>query len=743
MHLIKIFKNANFASFLIANLLLNLGFSQALIRSNNALDFDGNNDVVDVSVDSTLDVRAKKNFTLEAWVYTPYFSTEPKDGVILAWYDVPNNKGYYLAAGGSGQIYFGIHNDTVDAELVSSSARIIASKWHHVAATYNGIKLRVFVDGVLRDSMSDTISVGLPNFTPLTIGGLSNATQMWSGKIDEVRIWNYAKSNSQIFNYYNQRFCGFDAGLRASYTFNQGKTGGANGTLKKLIDFSGYGHDGVLKNFALNNSYSNWVAGYAISSSILNSVDTVIRCDRYGAPSKRTTYTSSGVYFDTIYSSRGCDSAIKIILTIKKSSSKLLNIRVCKSYTVPSGTKTYYSSGTYTDVITNSVGCDSILTINLKIGPDSTWTKYTVCDQFVAPISKRSYFKSGIYRDTVKNHIGCDSILFYDVTVLNSTKSKITISFCGSVKIPTNGRIVTNPGVYYDTLTNFLGCDSVIEYQMLSEQTFSFFNDFACGSYVSASGLVYTKSGVYKDTLLNHRNCDSIITVDLTVYPNTYGSVQLTGCRKVRSLSRKYWYYKTGVYFDTIMNVLGCDSIVTQNVTISELKDSVYRSGDSLFAEFDPLYQYQWYECTSGYKPILGANQYFYVPVSKGNYACRVIQGNCSDTTDCVIFENSSISKLKANRVNVYPVPSCDGIINVQLESGISVINWNIYELDGRLLVSGDVDSKSIKSEFILINLKTEMQSCAKNIFSVDLMSWYLLEVRLSNGSNSYHKICF
>jgi hypothetical protein len=719
------------------------GYSQALIRANNSLDFDGNNDVVEVVVDSTLDVRSKKNFTLEAWIYTPYFNTEPKDGTIIAWYDVPNNKGYHLAAGGSGQIYFGIYNDTVDAELISSSSRLSASKWHHVAATYNGSKLRIYVDGLLRDSMQDTISVGAPNFIPFTIGGLSNSTQLWSGKIDEVRVWNYAKSGAQILSYYNQRFCGFDAGLRASYTFNQGKTAGSNGTIKKLIDFSGYGHDGLLKNFALNNAYSNWVAGCAINSSILSSIDTVIRCDRYGAPSKRTTFTSSGIYYDTIYSVRGCDSAIKIVLTIKKSTAKVLNVRACKSYTVPSGTRTLTASGVYSDVLINSVGCDSLITINLRLGPDSAWTKYTVCDQFITPLSKRTYSKSGIYRDTLKNYIGCDSVLFYDVTVLNSSKSKVRINFCGSVKIPTNGKLVKDPGIYFDTLINFLGCDSVIEYQILSEQSFSYFNDFACGSYVSARGFKYTKSGIYKDTLSNFRNCDSIITVDLTVFPTTYGSVELSGCRKVRSLSRKYWYYKSGIYSDTIMNVLGCDSVVSQNVIITELKDSIFRSNDTLFAEFDPMYQYQWFECGSGYKPILGANQYYYKPVANGMYACRVIQGNCSDTTDCVSFQYSAVNEIGASVVNVFPVPSKDRIINIQVESGLRIVNWNLYQMDGRLLVSGDVNSLTENSDLLQLNLNDLLNGVAKNIFSVDFGCWYLLEVRLSNGLNSYHKICY
>jgi hypothetical protein len=717
--------------------LLTSAYSQALVRSNNCLDFDGNNDIVEIQVDSTLDVRSQKSFTVEAWVNTVYFSADPDGGTVLAWYDVPGNRGYNLAVGGYGQVYFGIHNDTIDAELTSATNRVNTSKWHHLAATYDGSKLKLYIDGSLRDSLADTIVVGHPISTPFTIGALSSGLNSWNGKIDELRVWNYSRTAAQILANYNQRFCGFDAALRASFTFNQGKSSSSNGTIKKLTDYSGYGHDGTLKNFALNGTSSNWVNGYLINSSVISVVDTVVRCDRYGAPSKRTTFTNSGTYYDTIYSVRGCDSAIKIVLTIKKSSSKSIKVRTCKSYTVPSGLKTYSASGIYTDVIPNSVGCDSVITINLRVGPDSTWSKISVCDFFVTPHTKRTYNKSGIYRDTLKNHIGCDSILFYDVQVLKSTLKQVSMTFCRSTSLPTNGQVVTTPGKYYDTLLNSVGCDSVIEYQLFSKQTFSNFNDFACGSYLSATGKVYTKTGFYQDTLVNYKGCDSIINLSLTVIPTTYGSVNLSGCRKVRSLSRKYWYYRSGQYFDTIMNTEGCDSIVTQNVTISQLKDTVFALNDTLFANFDPLYQYQWFECSIGLKPILGANQSYYVPLNGGSFSCRVIQGGCSDTTACIQFQKSSTHEFSAFKVSVYPNPT-KGVVFLRSHSHLVVpVSWRLLGMDGRFLSSGYVSSAIRQSEY-----KLDFSEFKGNLDCVRYSNWYVLEVRLSNGSSLFHKIC-
>ncbi len=724
--------------------------SQALLRSNNALDFDGFNDVVEVSMDTALDFRGSQNFTLEAWVYCYYFNQEAKDAVILSWYDVPNNKGYYLAAGGPGRIYFGLHNDTVDAELISGSNRIKDNQWHHIAATYNKKHLRIYVDGILRDSMQDSLVFGGSFQVPVLIGGLQNNTQMWSGKIDEVRIWDYARTSGEVSAYFNNRFCGFDSRLKASYTFNQGRAASSNSTLKKLIDFSGYGHDGVLKNFGLSGTNSNWTIGYSMKPTVISSVDTVIRCDRYGAPSKRTTFTNSGTYYDTIYSVRGCDSAIKIILTIKKSTYKTLNVRACKSYTVPSGTKTYTVSGIYTDVIPNFVGCDSIITINLKVGRDSTWFKYTVCDRFVTPIRKREYFKSGIYSDTLLNVWGCDSVLYFDVLVLKSSRSKTTLLFCDSVMIPTNKKVVKNAGVYYDTLVSANLCDSIIEYQVVSKQSFSFFNDFACESYSSATGKVYKKSGIYKDTLVNYKGCDSIITVNLTIYPTTYGQTQLVGCRKVRSLSRKRWYYTSGVYLDTILNLEGCDSVVSQTVSIYGLKDSIFRVNDTLEVAFDPLYQYQWYECGSGFTPILGENKHRFKPLSfGGSYACKIISGSCADTSECFSYKSASIKSYADQQIRVYPNPTTDGVLTVDVPSNVRLLSWKLYSIQGVFLGSEDMHfSRQVLGD-VQLDLKTILgNSLGENGFVVspnfrNNVHWYILEVLLSNGSRAFFRIAY
>ncbi len=94
---------------------------------------------------------------------------------------------------------------------------------------------------------------------------------------------------------------------------------------------------------------------------------SITACNSYNSPSGNHTWTSSGIYLDTLGNMNGCDSILSINLTIVGPTSSSVNITECREYTVPSGNDTYDTSGVYMDIIPNHWGCDSNLTINLTI----------------------------------------------------------------------------------------------------------------------------------------------------------------------------------------------------------------------------------------------------------------------------------------------------------------------------------------------------------------------------------------
>ncbi|MDG1429005.1 MAG: T9SS type A sorting domain-containing protein [Crocinitomicaceae bacterium] len=90
-------------------------------------------------------------------------------------------------------------------------------------------------------------------------------------------------------------------------------------------------------------------------------------CDSYTSPSGNYTWTSTGLYSDTIPNAAGCDSVISLDITINTSSVSTDTQVACDSYMWIDG-NTYTSSdsaSTYT--LSNTAGCDSIVTLALTI----------------------------------------------------------------------------------------------------------------------------------------------------------------------------------------------------------------------------------------------------------------------------------------------------------------------------------------------------------------------------------------
>ena len=130
--------------------------------------------------------------TLEAWV-NPRRSTS-------TWRDViyKGNDNYYLEATttvgqqpAGGAIVGGSYAEAF------GSTKLTASTWTHLAMTYDGTTVRLYVNGTQVASTAKTGTIATST-NPLQIGGDSIYGQYFSGLIDEVRIYNVALTAAQI-----------------------------------------------------------------------------------------------------------------------------------------------------------------------------------------------------------------------------------------------------------------------------------------------------------------------------------------------------------------------------------------------------------------------------------------------------------------------------------------------------------------------------------------------------------------
>jgi hypothetical protein len=182
--------------------------------------------------------------------------------------------------------------------------------WHHAVVRYNATTSTL--DGLLDGVPSGTISgvreraseqyyaFGALDNTNLGSGGYFNGT------IDEIRIWNIARTNAQIQANMNLEL-NAQANLVASYHLNQGVAGGNNPAVTTALDNSANGLTATLNSFALSGATSNWVGGNVLTgASITNNAPA-----EFSFGNTTVTWTAT----DAAGNTTSCNQSVNVVDT--------------------------------------------------------------------------------------------------------------------------------------------------------------------------------------------------------------------------------------------------------------------------------------------------------------------------------------------------------------------------------------------------------------------------------------------
>jgi hypothetical protein len=161
-------------------------------RFGGALSFDGDRDWVTVNDANSLDLTT--GMTLEAWVY-PTIAPSAWRTVIAK--EQPAALVYFLHASSTGgnRPATGIY--VVGEQDLFGNTQLIANTWTHLAATYDGVTQRLFINGVQVASRPQTGAIQT-SAGPVVIGGNAVWGEFFQGLIDEVRIYNRVLSQAEI-----------------------------------------------------------------------------------------------------------------------------------------------------------------------------------------------------------------------------------------------------------------------------------------------------------------------------------------------------------------------------------------------------------------------------------------------------------------------------------------------------------------------------------------------------------------
>ena len=683
-----------------------------------ALHFDGVDDYIPVTGNSK--VSGPSKITLESWIYVTNFNSSPcADCAPIIW---QQDNAYRFGVGNTSAVHFQLMNGSSTVSLSSGSV-LSANLWHHIAGTFDGSKMKIYIDGVCTDSSSASFSITYKSST--TDVWIVDPATGFGGILEETRIWNYARSKAEIKDGMYRRYSSSTSGLVLAYGYEDGIAFKNNTTVSKIDDASSNSNDGSPQSFNMQDSTSNFVLGRSYCDTIAYAKFSISRCVNYTLPSKKRIITTSGVYKDTIMSYRGCDSVMTISVKILKPTGSSQTHYSCDSFISPNTGKLYKFSGKYPEKLKNSVGCDSIISLNVFIiRKDTIIIKYANCVSVLLKNGK-TVFKSGLYIDSFKNFRGCDSFIFHSVVIKNPTSSKAKLKICKFVLCPSNtNKVFRSPGIFYDTLLNKSGCDSIIEYEVVSKSTKGTINVSACSSFKSPSKkYTYTNSGTYYDTLVNKntQGCDSFITINLTLKPSKSENLNITSCFSYKSPSGKL-VTQTSIIKDTLKYLSGCDSVIyIINATINNVNTAVKITGNSLSAQTaNGAATFQWLNCDQNYQIIVGEKNKQYMPVNNGRYAVSVTENNCVDTSDCLLLEISKLKQLQLNLMSIQPNPS-NGKFSLKTITPLHNVKVNLVDVQGKILKVWEV------------NVLSQQQ------FDCKLSSGlYYLKVESSEGQNTW-----
>lgn len=175
---------------------------------NRGMFFDGTDDYLTASPIGTISI------TMSAWIKPAAWG----GGIVSTLGPASSGiNGFALEVEPDGQISFSLGEEGNRDQVLSGISNIAPiNKWTHVAGTYDGNTLRLYIDGIL---VNTAPSSRIPGVRYVSIGATFNSSGYFRGQIDEVRIFNTVRSAVQITA---DMGSSFHNGAQAFWRFEEG-----------------------------------------------------------------------------------------------------------------------------------------------------------------------------------------------------------------------------------------------------------------------------------------------------------------------------------------------------------------------------------------------------------------------------------------------------------------------------------------------------------------------------------------
>jgi len=230
-------------------------------QNSYSLNFDGEADYVEVPYGSAMIANAGQ-ITLSGWVYPRNTNSGWPDFDAFFGFRNESDADFYLLQLDNYKVEGRLRvTGNMAYTIVTAPESISPDTWYHLALTYDGANLFVYINGIEAGS-TEAFGQIINENVSLTIGRLVFQTTNFDldGQADEVSLWNIALTEQQIQDYMYADLTG-EAGLVGYWNFNEGAGDIAN-------DAGGNDNDGLINGAAWSTDIPFTGGGQCDSSEV-------------------------------------------------------------------------------------------------------------------------------------------------------------------------------------------------------------------------------------------------------------------------------------------------------------------------------------------------------------------------------------------------------------------------------------------------------------------------------------------
>lgn len=276
----------------------------------------------------------------------------------------------------------------------------------------------------------------------------------------------------------------------------------------------------------------------------------------------------------------GCDSIIILEIEWLNSDDEfyLGSIEICDSDSYEYKDEEYEDEGTYYVMLEDDNGCDSLVEFDLIVlDTIYTFLEATICEGSFYTFGEDSLFQAGVYTATEISSLGCDSIVELQLSIAANYYQAITDSFCANSEYVFADSTIQLPGTYLFEFQSEYNCDSIIELNLNPLDTIfvNYYDTICPGDSYSFADSLFSSAGTYTASYLTASQCDSIETLYLETAISHDFIIYDTICDGETYLVDSLSFNQQGSFEVHLRNEFGCDSLLQINLNVMPDSDTL------------------------------------------------------------------------------------------------------------------------------------------------------------------------